>query len=299
MPDSNYMQGDRDNAVAVPFSDDEAASNQGADLDEEDSPTATPEERVTRKQKRQERLNGLLRAGKQSQEELATLREKQAKLETELAALRGYVSAQPVQRPANDDGKDPYERRLDAVYAKQSEAYNSAQAHIKAGTFTPELQQHYENIARQIESEKTSIHTERIVEQRAHSMRGEQAQQVWVQKYPEVYNNPQAFKYAQATYQRRSALGEQVTNAMVDEVMNETMTQFKLGGKPTPSASEKSRMSGIPSAGSSGGSPKSGIVMNPAFTRMATAAYPDLSEKDAIKKWVDGPGKKLREKKVI
>lgn len=296
---NDYMQGDKDNAVAVPFSDDEAASNQGADLDDDDSPTASPEERLTRKQRRQERLNGLLREGKQSKEELAQLRSEAAKTREELAQLRGYVAAQPQARPANDDGKNPYERRLDAVYARQSEAYNSAQAHIKAGTFTDELQRHYEQIAREIESDKTRIHTEEVVDRKAQSMRGEQAQQVWVQKYPDVYNNTNAFNYAQGRFQQRKALGEAVTNDMVDEIMNETLTTFKLGKKSAPSANERARMSGLPSSGSGGGGRSSGIVMNPAFKRMAHAAHPDLSEAEAEKKWVNGPGKKLRDKKVI
>lgn len=297
---TDYMQGDKDNSVAVPFSDDEAANNQGADLDDDDSPTASPEERLTRKQKRQERLNGLLREGKQSKEELAALRDKQSKLETELAQLRGYVAAQPTQRAANDDGKNPYERRLDAVYAKQSEAYNSAQAHIKAGTFTDELQRHYEQIAREIESEKTRIHTEEVVDRKAQSMRGEQAQQVWVQKYPDVYNNPNAFNYAKARFQQRQALGEQTSNEMVDEIMNETLTTFKLGKvKSAPSANDRARMSGLPSSGSGGGGRSSGVVMNPTFKRMAYAAYPDLSEAEAEKKWVNSTGKRLRDKKVI
>lgn len=296
----DYMQGNLDNSVAVPFSDDdkEKPAND-VELLEDDSPTATPEERVTRRQKRQERLNGMLREGKQTKQELEALKAEAQKNREELAQLRGYLAAQPQARAANDDGKDPYERRLDAVYDKQTEAYNSAQAHIKAGTFTPELQKHYETIARDIESEKTRIHTERVVGERTHAQRAEQAQQVWVQKYPEVYNNKQAFQYASATFQRRQALGEAVTNDLVDEIMNETLTTFRLGKKAAPTASERSRLSGVPSAGSGGNAKAMGIVMNPAFTRMATAAYPDLPEKDAIKKWVDGPGKRLREKKVI
>lgn len=294
------MVGDKDNAVVVPFSDDEKDKTGANDNDlDEDSPNASPEERITRKQKRQERLNNLLREGKQSKEELTSLRADAAKTREELAQLRGYLAAQPRQQPANDDGKDPYEKRLDTVYDKQSEAYNSAHAHIKAGTFTAELQKHYEQVAREIESEKTRIHTERVVDARTQQNRTEQAQQVWVQKYPDVYNNPNAFRYAQARFQQRQALGEQTSNDMVDEIMNETLTTFKLGKKPAPSATERSRLTGVPSAGSGGSSSRSGITMNPAFERMAKAAYPELSDKDAIRKWVDGPGRRLRDKKVL
>lgn len=301
MAESSFLQGDHNNATAVPFSDDEAAKPANdSELLEEDSPTDTPEVRAQRRERRQERLSGLLRDGKQSKEELASLRAEAQKTREELAALRGYVAAQPTQRPSNDTGRDLYELQLDAVYARQSEAYNAAQAEIKAGTFTAERQQHYERIAREVESAKTRIHTERVVDSRVPAARAESAQQVWVQKYPEVYQNPKAFQYAQATWQRRQALGDAGTNDLVDEIMAETMAQFKLGKRPAPSQSERTRMSGVPSSGSGGGSARgTGIVMNPTFKRMAAAAYPEMSEADAEKKWVNGPGKKLRDKKVI
>jgi len=72
---SDYMQGDKDNATAVPFSDDEAEQPKEAeDLLAEDSPDASPEERITRKQKRQARIQQLLADGKQSKEEAKALR---------------------------------------------------------------------------------------------------------------------------------------------------------------------------------------------------------------------------------
>jgi hypothetical protein len=290
-----YMQGNADNAVAVPFSDD-TTDNPANDIDEEDSPNDSPEVRITRLAKKETRTQRLLEEGKQSAERVKTLEAEQAQLRSQLERLQGYVVAQP-QRAAND-AKDPYEARLDAIYAQQSEAYNGAQAEIKAGTFTPERQQHYERIARQIESAKTAVHTERVVDQRAQSMRGEQAQQVWVQKYPEVYNNPKAFQYAQATYQRKLALGEPASNDTVDEIMHETMATFKLGKKAAPSATERARMSGISSASTSSPS-RAGIDMTPALKRMAHAAHPDMSEADAEKKWVNSTGKRLRANKVL
>ncbi len=297
---SDFMQGNPDNSVAVPFSDDdkEKADSAAREIEEEESPNDTPEVRLTRKRKQQERISGLLREGKQSKEELTTLRAEQAATRAELAALRGYVTAQPRQQPAND-GKDPYEQRLDQIYERQSEAYNAAQAEIKSGAFTAERQAYYERIARDIESAKQTVHTERVVDSRAHSMRAEQAQQVWVHKYPEVYNNPQAFEFAKATHARRRALGEAISNETVDEIMNETMTTFRLGSKRAPSPNERSRMSGLPSSGSGGSSRGSGIVMTAAFKGMAHAAYPDMPEADAEKKWVNSTGKRLREKKVL
>lgn len=301
MADSNFMQGNADNAVSVPFSDDETVKDDGL-LAEDDSAVASEAERITRKQKRQERIKRLLDEGKQASEEVRSLKEEQSRLRGELGELKGFVSAQSRQQQQPQDGKDDYDRALDMVYEKQSAAYNAAQAEIKAGTFTEERARYYERVAREVETDKSRIHTRRELSMREPAIRQEQAQQVWVQKYPDVYNNPRAFAYAQATFKRRQALNETITNDSVDEIMAETMNTFKLGPKRAPSASDKARMSGLPSSGSGGGSGNggsSGITMTPQLTRMATAAYSDMSEADAIKKWVNGPGKRLRERKVI
>ncbi len=299
MADSSFLQGDHDNATAVPFSDDATDKDSAVEDLDEDSPNASPEERITRRQKRQARIQSLLTAGKQNGEKVKNLEGELGTLKTELATLRGYVAAQPQQRPANDDGKDPYQRRLDAVYDKQGEAYTAAQAEIAAGTFTPERQKHYEKIAREVESEKTRIHTEQVMDSRAHSQRAEQAQQVWVQKYPEVYSNRAAYEYAQGTWQRRKARGEAVTNQMVDEIMTETMNEFKLGKRPVSTATDRARMSGLPAAGGGGSSKGSGVQLTPALRRMAIAAHSDLPEEEAVKKWVNSTGRRLRDKKVI
>jgi len=298
---SDFMQGNADNAVQVPFSDDES-EKKVAELIDDDSPTASPEERLNRKQKRQERITRLLNDGKENAEKVRSLEAEQSSLKVELAELRGRLSSQQQSAPQpQGDGKDELTRRLDAVYERQASAYTAAQAEIKAGTFTEERSRYYERVAREIESDKGVIHAERVQQAREPARQREQAQQIWVQKYPEVYGNTNAYQYAEATFQRRRALGENVTNALVDEVMTEAMATFKLGPKRGPSTSDKQRMSGIASSGNGGGgrSDGGGIEMTPHLRRMAIAANPDLSEADAVKKWANGPGKRLREKKVL
>lgn len=301
---SDFMMGDPDKtSVAVPFSDDEAEAKKVPELDEEDSPTASPEERRSRRQRRQERLQLMVQESQKNAERVRELEERENKTAREVAELRGMLAAQQQlqSRIANDNGKDPYEQRLDAVYARQKRAYDAAQAEIATGKLTPERQAYYEQEAREIETEKTRIHTERAVAQDRETRRSEQAQQVWVQKFPEVYNNPKAFQYAQATWQQRQALGEQPTNALVEEVMHDTMTRFKLGAKPAPTASDRARLSGIPSSGGGGSKTATGIDFsgNPALRKMALAAHSDLPEAEALKKWTNSTGKRLRDKKVI
>jgi hypothetical protein len=296
----DFMQGDPDNSVAVPFSDDESDDKPEALL-EEDTPTASPEERQKNKERRQARIARMLNEGKQSKAERDQLKAEQAALREELAELRGRVSAQ--QAPAPADGKDPYDRELDRVYEMQTEAYNAAQAEIKAGTWSPERQKHYEKIARDVETAKSRIHTRRELDATRQSQRAEQAQQVWVQKYPEVYGDPRAYQYAEATFRRKQALlgqGERVTNELVDEVMTETMNTFKLGKRSPPSASERAKHTGIAATGGGGsGGGNGAIPMTPQMRRMAIARYDHLPEAEAIKKWVDNDGKRMRAKKLI
>ncbi len=295
------MQGDPDRqSIAVPFSDDETA-DKPEDLLEDAPATASPEERLTRKQKQQDRIKRILDDGKKNGELVRELKERDERRERELAELRAQVNRPPPQPQSS--GKNPYDEQLDKIYERQGEAYNAAQAEIKAGTWNAERQKHYEKVARDIESEKTRVHIAHGIEMQRMSQRAENAQQIWVNKYPEVYGNQRAYQFAEATFNRRRALlepGQAVSADLVDEVMAETMATFKLGKRQAPTASEKSRLSGVPSSGGGGGSSRSeGVHMTPELKRMAIAAYSELPEAEAIKKWVNGPGKRMREKKLL
>lgn len=298
MSDSAYMQGDKDNAVQVPFSDDTSEAPKD-DIDD-DSPDASPEQRRDRQQKRAERTKRMLEEGKAHAAKVKELEERDAKRQREIDELRGAVAANQnflarQQQPA----ADPYEAELDAIYERQTAAHKAAQAEVNAGNMTPERTKYWEGVARDIESSKTRVHTAREVAKSAAMLRQEQARQVWEQKHPEVYKHPQAFEYAKATFQRRLALGESSTNQMVDEIMEETKTQFRLGAKPAPTASDRARLSGLPAAGSGGGGKAPGVALTPELRKMAEAAYPELSQAEAHKKWTNGVGRRLREKKVL
>jgi hypothetical protein len=260
---------------------------------------ATAQKNASREQRRQERLQRLIQEGKQSKEELAALKAESATTRAELERMKGFLSAQAQQRPANDSpGKDPYEAQLDAIYKEQNETFAQYQAAIKDNGLTPERQKYFEDKARGFETRKTSVITQRALDQHAASQREQQGRMVWEQKYPEVYRNDKAFKYAQATWQQRQALGEEPTPALADEVFEDAKTRFKLGGKPAPTATDRARMSGLPAAGSGGGKAAS-VAMTPTLHKMAVAAYPELSEAEALKKWTNKTGKRLRDKKVI
>jgi len=296
---ADYFQGNPDTtSVVVPFSDDETVREDEL-IVEEDKPTDSVEERRTRRQKRQERLQGILQQGKKNAEELETERKNSAELRERLARLEGAVVATQQRRQEPADGKDEFERELDEIYALQQNAYQAAQAEVKAGTFDDKRQRYYEGVARDIEARKTTVHTRKVLAQTEGQRQQNQAQQVWVQKYPDVYRNQNAFQYAQARAQMRLSQGEAITPQVVDEIMTETMTTFKIGAKPAPTQSERSKLSGIAASGSGGGRSSGGVTLTKELRQMAIAAYDHLPEDEAIKAWTNKTGKRLREKKVV
>lgn len=295
---ADYMQGDKDTGSTVPFSDDESEPKEGAELLAEDAPELNTAERISRKQKRQERLQGLLQKGKQTEEELGKTKEELTQLRSQLSRLEGFVAANQAaqqQRPT----ADPYKQRLDAIESRRKDAWKAAQAEIKSGSMDDSRTSYYESVSREIEEEKAQVMVERELARREPVQQQSNARQRWVNQYPEVYANPDAFKWAAARSQMRVAEGDALTEDVAHEILNETKIRFKLGAKKPPSASERDRFSGVSSAGgASGEGGASGIRMTPEFKRMATALYSDIPEAEAIKKWVNGPGKKLRDKKL-
>lgn len=287
-----YTQGDPDE-VKVPFSDDEKEDL----IRDEDKPGESPEERKSRRERRQERLQLKLQEGKAAKEELERERAEKQELRERLARLEGAVSAQ--RQPPPGDGKDPFEAELDAIYDEQQSAYQAAQAEIAAGKMTPERTKHYERIARDIDTRRARVNARREIALTEPIRQQNTARQQWEQKYPDIYGNPRAYEYAEGRFKQRRALGDNITHATVDEIMEETRVAFKLGGKPPPSASERSRMSGTASSGSGGGGGKEPITLSKNMRKIALAAYDHLPEQEALKKWTEKTGRRMREKKII
>lgn len=285
--------------IEVPFSDD-SEEVRDDELIEDAPANLSPAERATRDEKKRERIKRKLDEGKASKEENERLRAQLAEQNTRLARLEGAVSVQ--RQPAQPQG-DPYAARMAAARARQNEAYLAAQAEINAKTFDDKRADHWARVAAEIEDEKMAIQAERIMAQRMPAIRTEQAQQVYVQKYPEIYKpeNSRAFEYAQGRWKQRTAMGEPESAQLVDEIMKEAMTQFKIGPKTAPTATERDRLSGrgSSSSGSSSSSPSGGIQMTKDLRKMATAMYSELPEAEAIKKWTDTVGKPLRQKKIL
>lgn len=284
----------------VPFSDDEAVRDD--ELITDGAALASPEEQKARAERRKERAAERERERKELAEKVKAFEERDAKLDRELAELRGELRAVR-QQSAPSGSSDPYAQRLDLVYRRQQDAYKAMQAEAKGGALDEDRTAYYEGIAREIEQEKAQIAAERVLARHAPAQEQRAAQQRWRDKYPEIYGNPRAYQFASASYERRKALlepGQEPTNEMVDEAMEEARAQFRLGVKRSaPSASDRQRLSGMPSSGSGGGPSGAGVTMTPELRKMALALHSDLPEEEAVKRWANTAGRALREKKVL
>ena len=296
----NYMSTDKD--PVVPFSDDEAVRDDELIVDE-DKPGISPEEKKARAERRKERAQQRERERKEQAEELKKLRERDEQRERELAELRGAVSRQHQPAPP---AEDPFKARLEALSEKQLNAHTSYQAELAAagGKLSEARARYWHKTGLDLEEERTTIFAERAVAQKAAREEPvrlqEQAMQVWRNQYPDVYGNPDAYKYAYARVLQRTSQGERHTDQMNHEVFQEARAQFKLGPKPAPTATEKARLSGTASSGGGGGGGgAAGIQMTRDFKKMAEAMYSDLTPEKAHQKWVDEVGKPLRARKVI
>lgn len=284
--------------IVVPFSDDHDEAVTDDQLITDDEPAKAGEsaaDRESRLERRRERAKAREAERKQEREELQRLR-------GEVGELRGRMSALSV--PAQQaPQKDPYKERLDGIYAEQKEEYTKYHAELAAhkGDLPASRIEYYERRSREIEERKATALAEAAVARTQAGADQRSARQVWVQKYPDVYNNPRAYEYAEATAKRRQAIsGDQLSNDDIDEIMSETMTTFRLGKqKPTPR--ERERMSGISSGGTGGGAeqPNGGIQITSDIRKMAVALHPELKEEEAVKKWVNTVGRTLRKEKVL
>lgn len=292
------MPGESDKGLVVPFSDDEVVRDDELITDGAAPAGETPEQRETRLEKRRARA-------KEREDERKEQRERLARVEGELqqeraarARLEGMVT-----RPAPAPGKDPYAEALDQVYAEQQESYRAYESELAAGggKMPAERVKHYEGLSRQYETRKGQIHSEAAVARSRHEIRQESAQQVYVQKYPDVFGNSTSFEYAQTLSRQRQLRGERITPEVVEEIVNQTRVDLKMGGKPAPSKNERDKFSGTSSSGGGGGSSDTsgGIRMTADLRKMAIALHPELPEKEAIQKWADSAGKELRKAKVL
>lgn len=220
-------------------------------------------------------------------------------------------SYQPQYQPPQQQQEHPAAQRMRQIDDHERSLHREYQALAQAGKITPQLQEEFENKARQIQVARMAT-----VAQASQPQIDRQAivrEALWANfttQHADIFHdpNPNVQKWAWAEYHRRLAEGHADTQEMVEDILDQTRVKFgktprKLRGS-RPDDNTKARFSGIPSRGG-GGAPQGedGVVhMTADYKRMARQAFGDYKDKKTGKPWTEqqmyqhwanGPGKKL------
>jgi hypothetical protein len=186
---------------------------------------------------------------------------------------------------------------LDGVYKEQNLLYREFQA--KGTAITQAEIDTYEAKARELDEKKVEIQAERLLRKRGiQAADPNAAQRAAIQaKHADVYADQRALDYAEGYYKQQVALGNAESWTLLEESMNASRRQFKLGNTPAPDHRRRQRTMGMASTtgAGSGADPGAGgkIVMTKAFRQMADAMYshePDRQKR--FQMWANGAGKR-------
>lgn len=114
-------------------------------------------------------------------------------------------------------------------------------------------------------------------------------------RHPDVYGNESALQYARGEYNKRLATGENPSQQMADDCMQEARERV-LGKRPAPDKATRQRASGMGGgARPAPGAEKMQISMprGSELDLMARAAYPDLPPEQARQKWANKAGRRF------
>jgi hypothetical protein len=262
------------------------------DLDEEDdepepepSPGALPEpERVSRRERRQNRFREAKEEAERARREAAEERARTARLEAQLQQLNQRQMQLEQSAGRGQGPQDPLEQE-EQVAMREEEAIQREWANM-----TPEEQQAQSNAYReryrQIQNRLVDVRVKRSV-QRQQPDPVAVANQVRLQqlhnRYADVVQNPRAFSKAQALYHEAVASGRPISEDLAEECMKGARDWMK-GPRPDVQ-SERRRTTGLSANLGSASSGNNVVRMTGAMKAIARMQYPDMSEADAYRKW--------------
>lgn len=222
------------------------------------------------------------------------------KTREELAELKGRFSSleQRLQSPPQPPPEDSIKKGIEQTYTEEDELRQEAEAVMRAnnGEISAEQRKRFDQKHREILSRRNRLDTLAVMREAGirpvDPSEGIQAQ--LRMKYSDVFANQRAEAWAKARWAQYRAQGYDESEELVDTVMRETRSAFKLGGKPQRVVSEAQRQKYVGVAGGGPG-PRSGqrvVRMDADLKAIAEAKYPGLSPTAAHKKWAKeiGPG---------
>lgn len=186
----------------------------------------------------------------------------------------------------------PAAARMRDIDNSERSLHREYQALAQAGKITPQLQEEFEQKARNIQVARMAV-----VAQASQPQVDRQAivrEAMWTQfttKHADIFHdpNPNIQKWAWAEYHRRIAEGHADTEEMVEDILDQTRIKFgkqprrSRGSRPDPST--QARFTGLSSRGSGSSINEDGsIQMSADDKRMARIAFGDRKDKDG-KPW--------------
>jgi hypothetical protein len=264
-------------------------------MDDEPPDVGPPQQETAhdRQSRRQER-----RALK---DELRASKEAYAKMEKELAELRGAVQRpqqpQYIPQPVYQQREaDPTETEISAL-SDQQDAINLAIAN-------PALAE--DKVARltaqwsRLERQKQELIIERTLKRQGVFNQGQaapdpfQMQVAMLQaQFPEVYNNPIAMKSADLEYTRMVAAGKPASFATAVEAAQRVRDQSTTR-RPAPTDSERSRYTSVPARAGGPVANSNQFIPNKQQLVNARAMYShlDIPDDDKVRLWLSNVAKK-------
>ena len=226
------------------------------------------------------------------QNKFRQMEEETTRLRREMEELRRQPQYQPP--PQQQQQEHPAAARLRQIDDTERSLHREYTALAQAGRITPQLQEEFENKARQIQVARMAT-----VAQASQPQVDRQAivrEAMWTQfttKHADIFHdpNPNIQKWAWAEYHRRIAEGHPDTEDMVEDILDQTRVKF--GKQPRrsrgsrPDEATKARFTGLSSRGGGGNVGEDGMIeMSAHDKKMARIAFGDRKDKDG-KPWTE------------
>jgi hypothetical protein len=196
---------------------------------------------------------------------------------------------------------DPIQNELDGIYKRQTQLQEAFAARTQANNLSAEEHKEMLVQARELDEKKQELIATRAIQRAGVAQQNPNTsmQQMLQARYFDLAQNPAAYRWSLGRLQQRLAEGANNRDlSVMDEIADEAREKFRIGrrrnGTP-PSDATRARHTGVPTGMTTQPERPRGIKMDKHMKRMAIALYPGIPEKEAYKKWANGPGKKMIE----
>lgn len=244
-PAAKEPEQEDDGAVEV-----DVAPEGGDDDEGDDGPDDGDDARPPRQQRRSNRFREFKEKAETAHQESLRLK---AERDQAMSMLNQLQQGQQVQQ-----FEQQAQAEIGKIQREWEDIHVAYRAERDAGTLTPEKEAQYIERARDIDERKT------VAVMRKHGMGGQglnphqvralAQREMLMSRYGDVLQNQQTMRYALGVLETRRANGEQDSEALYDEIAEETRRRFGLQSqvrRPPPSVAQKQRFSGV-SAGANG-----------------------------------------------